>query len=197
MPESKKISKAKAVKPKVVKAKPAPTARKGITTKPKANIKAPKRLKPLKVLKPDVKALPEVKVRKVQGPNKAKGSIADLLKKHAELEKIKKGAKADLKKQYDGHLKEAESIKAQFKSLFSESIESAPKNRGPRTQKAIGKVVGLKPFSLKEIEAFLEQKHHGIAKIKIQGRRPKSIARIEDAYRHSEHPEEILKILNQ
>jgi hypothetical protein len=50
---------------------------------------------------------------------------------------------------------------------------------------------------LKEVEDFVEQKQQGISEIKVQGRRPKSISRLEDAYRHSEDAEEILKLLNK
>jgi hypothetical protein len=205
MPEEKKTvkaPKAKGPKPKVVKAKVESKVAKGFADKPKANlIKAPKTQKPLeapKMAKPEAKTPIEVKAKKVRGPNKAKakGSYADLLKIQSQYEEAKKGAKADLKKQYDSHIKEAESLKAQYKSLFNESIESAPKTRGPRTQKSSGKTPGLKPFTLKEVEDFVDQKKEGVT-IKIQGRRPKSIARMEDAYRHSEDAEAILKMLNE
>lgn len=139
---------------------------------------------------------PKVAIKTRGYTRKPKGSFADLLKKQAEFEQIKKGAKADLKKEYDRLIKEADSIKVQYKGLFNESIESAPKIRGVRAKKTAGKVVGLKPFSLNEIEDFVEQKRQGET-IKISGRRPKSIARMEDAYRHSENAEEILKMLNQ
>lgn len=195
VPEAKKVPKAKVSKPRVAKAKPSSTVKKGFVAKPKASIKAPKAVKAAKG--PIQEAIAPVKVRKLRGPNKAKGTFADLLKKQAELEKIKKGAKAELKKHYDGLLKEADSIKSQYKGLFNEAIESAPAVRGVRAKKATGKVLGLKPFSLKEVEAFVGQKRHGIANIKIQGRRPKSISRIEDAYRHSEDAEEILELLNK
>jgi hypothetical protein len=195
VPEAKKVPKTKVSRPKVARAKPSSTVKKVFAAKPKAAIKAPKAVKAAKGPTPEVIA--PVKVRKLRGPRRAKGTFADLLKKQAELEIIKKGAKAELKKQYDGLLKEAESIKFQYKGLFDEAIESAPAVRGTRAKKATGKVPGLKPFSLKEVEAFVEQKQHGIANIKIQGRRPKSISRIEDAYRHSEDAEEILKMLNK
>jgi hypothetical protein len=195
LPESKKTAKApkaKAAKPKVVKTKPASTVKNGFSAKPKADIaKAPK------VAKPVVKATVEVKVKKTRGPRKAKGTFADLLKKQAELEEIKKGAKVELKKEYDGFLKEADKVKAQYKELFSESIESLPKARGTGSKKTAGKILGLKPFTLKEVEDFVEQKQQGISEIKVQGRRPKSISRLEDAYRHSEDAEEILKLLNK
>jgi len=164
----------------------------GFTAKPKAKIVKP-------AAKPAAKA-PEVKApvaRKTRAyTRRAKGSFAELLKKQGELEAIKKGAKADLKKQYDSLVKEADSIKAQYKGLFNESIESAPKVRDARAKKATGKVVGLRPFSLSEIKEFVKQKKQGRA-VKISGRRPKSIARMEDAYRHSEDAKDILKMLNQ
>ncbi len=191
MPEKKKETKVKVSKPKVAKAKPASVA------KPKAKvIKTPAvRLAPKS---PEAKApVVEKKAKKTRSYNrKPTGTFADLLKKQAELEEIKKGAKADLKKQFDAHIKEADRVKAQYKELFQENIESAPKVRGAGAKKARGRIPGLKPFSLAEVEEFVEQKKQGKA-IKIVGRRPKSIARMEDAYRHSEDAKEILKTLNQ
>jgi ABC-type sugar transport system ATPase subunit len=203
MPEAKKpvkAPKAKVAKPKVAKAKPASKVAKGFADKPKINIikasKTTKAQKPLQAAKPVSVASTEVKAKKARGPNKAKGSFADLLKIQSQYEAAKKGAKADLKKQYDSLVKEAESIKLQYKGLFNESIESASKSRGTGVKKTSGKIPGLKPFTLKEVEDFVDQKKEGVT-IKIQGRRPKSIARMEDAYRHSEDAEEILKILNE
>ncbi|MGA2547807.1 MAG: hypothetical protein ABSF43_14745 [Rectinemataceae bacterium] len=187
MSETKKAPKAKVSKPK---AKTESKVAKGFGNKPKAIfIKTPKA--------PEIKAPVEVKIKKTRGPQKAKGSFADLLRIQSQYEEAKKGAKSDLKRQYDGLIKEAESIKAQYKGLFNESIESDPKSRGTGLKKSSGKIPGLKPFTLKEVEDFVEQKQQGIAKIQVQGRRPKSIARMEDAYRHSEDAEEILKILNK
>lgn len=195
MPEAKKETKAKIAKPKspskpkVAKAKPA--------AKPK--VKATPKFAPKVAVKPSaVKApSPDKTAKKPRSyTRKPKGSFADLLKKQAELEQIRKSAKADFKKQYDGLIKEANSIKVQYRGLFNDNIESAQKTRGPRTRKVGGKIVGLKPFSLGEVKDFVEQKKKGKT-IKIQGRRPKSIARMEDAYRDSEDAEDILRMLNQ
>ena len=180
MPGVKKAVKAKVAKAKVVKAKRAKTvAAKPVAKKPIA--KAP---------------LAEKKVRKTRGPNKAKGTFTDLLKIQSQLENAKKGAKADLKKQYESLIKESEKIKAQYKNLFSENIESAPKVRATVGEKAVKKVAGGKPFSLKEIQDFVEQKKEGIP-IKLAGRRAKSVEKIEVAFKKTEEPDEILKILNQ
>jgi hypothetical protein len=188
MPEPKKAKVASPKSPsksKVAKAKPAAMPKAKATPKPTA--------KPASKA-PEVKAPVAKKTRAYT--RKAKGSFAELLKIQSQYEEAKKGAKADLKKQFDGLIKEADSIKAQYKGLFNESIESAPKARGARAKKTTGKVVGLKPFSLSEVEEFVEQKKQGKA-VKISGRRPKSIARMEDAYRHSEDADDILEMLNQ
>jgi hypothetical protein len=100
VPVAKKEQKAKGPKPKVSKAKAGPKASVGAsdTAKPKSIlIKASKPLKVLKVDKPEVKAPVDVKVKKARGPNKAKGSFADLLKIQNQYEAAKKSAKADLK----------------------------------------------------------------------------------------------------
>ena len=141
-------------------------------------------------------AKPALKARKTRGPRKARGTFADLLKKQAELEEIRRGAKAELKKHYDSLTKEAEKVRAQYKELFAESIESAPKARRTGAKKATGRIPGLKPYSIQEVKAFIEQKAQGRATIRIPGRKPKSIARMEDAYRHSENAEDILELLN-
>jgi hypothetical protein len=192
MPEAKKEPRANVSKVKIAKGRSVSTVRKGFADKPKASpVKAPK------AIKPEVKAVAKAVVRKARSPQKAKGSFADLIKKQAELEEVKKEAKAELKKQYDSLLKEAESIKGQYKGLFDESIESAPKPRGGRARKAGGRVPGVVPFTLEEVKSFVGQKEAGMDKIKIQHRRPKSVARMEDAYRRSEDAEEILRILNK
>jgi hypothetical protein len=189
-----KAPKAKVAKPKVIKAKPASTAKKAPVTKPKAISKAPK------ALKVAIKAPVETKVRKVRGPNKikAKGSFADLLKKQAELEQVKKGAKAELKKQFEDLIKESEKVKAQYQELFHELLLASAKSKSTAkiAKKTTGKIVGLKPFSLKEVEDFIDQKKEGVD-IKIKGRRPKSIARLEAAYSKSDDANTILRILNQ
>jgi hypothetical protein len=195
MPESKKVAKPKSPsKPKpVVKAKPATKLITGFTAKPKAKATPKPTAKPAPKA-PEVKAPIAKKARAYA--RKPKGSFADLLKIQSQYEEAKKGAKTDLKKQFDAHLKNADSIRIQYKSLFNENIESAPKARGAGAKKTTGKIPGLKPFSLSEIEEFVEQKKQGKA-VKISGRRPKSIARMEDAYRRSEDAEDILKMLNQ
>jgi carbon monoxide dehydrogenase subunit G len=181
----KKEVKSKVAAKPVAKAKPS-------TAKSASKAKATK----AEVKKPEVKAPVAVKAKKVRGPNKAKGSFADLIKIQHQYEEAKKGAKAELKKEFDAHLKEADKIKAEYKQFFSESIESAPKSRGVGAKKTSGKIIGFTPFTLKEVEDFVDQKKEGIT-IKIQGRRPKSIARLEAAYSKSDDAETILKILNQ
>ena len=204
MPEVKKTSTsatAKAAKPK--RSKPKSVAPKA-ARKPKREQSAKQVVTPAKAPKaigPSTKPSNQKKVRKPRGLNKvkAKGNFAELLKKQAELEEIKKGAKTELKKEYDTLLKDADKIKAQYKELFGESIESGPKlrrTRGIEARKSSGKIPGLRPYTLKEVESFIEQKQQGVTQIRVQGRRPKSLARMEDAFRHSEDAEEILKMLN-
>jgi len=128
---------------------------------------------------------------------KAKGSFAELIKKQAELEEIKKGAKADLKKQYDDLLKDAAKVGDQYKLLFGDSIASAPKAKAAAgAKKAAGKLPGAQAFSRKEVDDFIDQKKAG-AEVKIDGRRLKSIARMEAAYNESQDADEILRILNK
>jgi|GEM_PF-1851162 hypothetical protein len=201
MPGERKVAKAQKVKvarPRTEKAEPASNERPGSDAKPKAKARVAKPALKAKPKKPEANS-PAIaaKVRKTRAPRKAKGTFADLLKKQAELEEIKKGAKSELRRQFDGLVKEAEKIKAQYKELFAESIESAPKTRGGGAKRTAGKIPGLKPYSLQEVKVFIEQKEQGKASIRIPGRKPKSVARMEDAYRHSENAEEILEMLNK
>jgi len=160
MPEAKKESKPKSPS-KLVKAKPA--------SKPKAKA-APK----AGATKPETAIM---KVRKARGPNKkTKGSFAELQKIQAQYEEAKKGAKSELKHQYDGLVKEAEKIKAQYKELFNESIESAPKEKGKASKKATGK-----GFTLDQIQSFIDQTSEGKA-VRIPGKNAISIAKIKAAY---------------
>jgi hypothetical protein len=198
MPEAKKVAKPKkSSKPKAIKAKPVSTVKNSTTRKPKAKIvkPAPK----VEAKKPEFIVPVEVKKAKKTRSytRKPKGTFADLLKKQAELEEIKKGAKAELKKQFDDLIKESEKVKTQYQELFHEVLLASVKikSAGTRAKKVTGKIPGLKPFTLKEIEDFIDQKKEGVV-IRIHGRRPKSIARIEDAFMHSEDAQEILRILN-
>jgi hypothetical protein len=193
-PKKAKVVKPKSPsKPKVSNTKPATKLITGFAAKPKAKAIPKLATKPVPKA-PEVKAPVAKKARAYA--RKPKGSFSDLLKIQSQYEEAKKGAKADLRKQFDAHIKEADSLKAQYKSLFNENIESAPKARGVGAKKITGKIAGLKPFSLSEIEDFVEQKKQG-KPVKISGRRPKSIARMEDAYRRSEDAKDILKMLNQ
>jgi hypothetical protein len=172
-----KPSAARAKAPKSIKAKPAskPAAKKA---KPLPGpTEAPKAEKPVKAYK----------------PRQAKGglsSFADLLKKQSELETIKKQAKAELRKAYEDKVKEADGIKKQYSELFSESLETLPKARkarraSPKVPKAKpAKRGAIAPYTAAEISAFIEQKDEGIdvKKIKIAGRRVKSVQKIDQAY---------------
>jgi len=169
VPDEKKVAKPKTpAKPKVEKAK--------AISKPKAKI-APK----VAVKKPEVKATTvALKVRKVRGPNKkAKGSFAELQKIQAQFEEAKKGAKADLKKQYDRLIKEADAIKVQYKELFNEGIESAQRAKGTGTKKTAGK-----GFTLDQIQTFIDLTEEG-KPVKIPGKNAISIAKIKAAYEKS------------
>jgi len=118
-----------------------------------------------------------------------------LLKKEKELEEAKKFAQAELRQEYDGHLKEADKVKEQYKKLFGESIDSVPKVRKTTARKATGRVRG---FSLEQIKSFLRQVDTG-SKIKIDGKNATSIARIKAAYDKSpdKGAESILALLNK
>ena len=193
-PKVKAVKPKSPAKPKVAKAKPTSAPKKTSIARPQAKVA---KVNLATEAKKSVRPIRKPKGKKTRSyTRKAQGAFADLLKKQAELEEIKKHAKAELKKQYESSLQEADNIKAQYKELFNEGIESAPKVQGERTKKSTGKVVGLKPFSLKEVEDFIAQKKAG-GNIKIPGRRPKSIARMEAAYKQSEEAEEILKILSK
>jgi len=125
------------------------------------------------------------KPRKARGLRRVKAlkGFEEILKKQAELDAATKKAKAGLKKEYERAQKQADAIKEQYKALFKESIETAsPKAaRGGRKARAAG---AAGPFSKAEVESYIEQKENGISidKMKIAGRRIKSIKRIEDAY---------------
>jgi hypothetical protein len=140
-------------------------------------------------------AAPEVagKARKPRAySRKGKGSFAELLKKQAELEEIKKGAKADLRKQYEDLIKESEKINDQYRELFNEAIGPAPK---ARTLK-IKKTPAQKIITKKEVEDFIDQKASGITS-KNKGRKPKSLARMEVAFKETQDADGMLKILNE
>jgi histone H1/5 len=114
-------------------------------------------------------------------------SFAELVKKQSELETIRKQAKAELRRIFEAKLKEAEAIKAQYKSLFAESLDFEPKGRKPRRAGAKAKRANLRvaaPISLPEVLSFIEQKQKGkdVKAIKIKGRKPKSVLRIGEAY---------------
>ena len=173
MPEEKKVAKPKIpAKPTVAKAKP--------VAKAKVAKAAPKA-----VAKKTVAGAPvAVKVKKVRGPNrvKARGSFAELQKIQAQYEEAKKDVRADLKKQYEKLTKEADALKAQYKGLFNENIESAPKSRGAgKTQKSAGK-----GFTLDQIQTFIDQTSEGKT-VKIPGKNAISIAKIKAAYDKSKN----------
>jgi hypothetical protein len=164
MPEAKKAAKPRSpAKPRskaTVKAKVVEPASKAAFKKSKAT-----------------RPVVEAKAKRTRGPNrKATGSFAVLRKKQAELEEIKKGAKADLRKQYERLLKDSEKVKAQYKELFSESIEFAPKARGAGARKASGR-----GYTLEQVKLFIEQTERG-EKIKIPGKNATGIARMKAAY---------------
>jgi hypothetical protein len=174
----KKVAKANPAKAKSPKSKS--TAKKPAAKAEKAQ--APVETKP-------------VKVRKARKAKDALSSYANLLKKEKELADAKKLAQSELRQQYEGFLKDAEKVKEQYKKLFGESIDSAPKGR-----KIGAKKTGSKPrgFSLDQIESFLNQVDNG-GKIKIEGKNATGIARIKAAYEKSPNKdaESILAFLNK
>lgn len=172
MPDEKKVAKPKTpAKPKVAITKQVAKGKVAKAT-PKAVAKKPVAASPV-----------AVKVRRIRGPNKkAKGSFAELQKIQAQYEEAKKGAKADLKKQYDRLIKEAEAIRVQYKGLFSESIESIPRARQAGSKK---KTAG-KGFTLDQIQSFIDQTSEGKT-VKIPGKNAISIAKIKAAYDKSKN----------
>jgi hypothetical protein len=127
---------------------------------------------------------------------KGKGSFAELLKKQAELEEIKKGAKADLRKQYEDLIKESEKINDQYRELFNEAIGPAPQARTVKIKKTPRKAPAKKIITKQEVEDFIDQKASGITS-KNKGRKPKSLARMEVAFKETQDADEMLKILNE
>lgn len=185
-----KSPKAKAAKPKVVKAKPA------AKTKPKAKlVKASPKSGP-KVI--EAKApLVEKAVKKARSyTRKPKGSLGayeNLLKHEAELERARKAAKAELKGEYDKFLKEADEVKSKYQKLFNESISSAPK---AKAQPARAKNNGRRSFSLDQIQSFIDQTAEG-AKVKIPGKNAIGIKKIKEAFDKSTNKdaESVLELL--
>ena len=204
MPEAKKATPKPAAKakPKVVKAKPAKAneAKKAVpaskpatkTVKPKATVKV-------------------AKERKTRGPNKPKsatsGSLAELQSLQVQFEKSKVKARKELKKEYQVASKEASKIATKYEELFGEPISNDLKVKktkatgvkkgrpsGVKKVKTAKKVAGVKPFTLKEIEGFIEAKQEGIP-VKLSGRRSKSIEKLETVFKQTQDPKEMLGML--
>jgi hypothetical protein len=178
----KKVTESSMAKVKVAKAKKV-TAKKPIfKSKPKvasgkttstAKPKAGKKVSPV----PTVKT---VKVTRARRTKSALSSYANLLKKESELEAARKHAKNELRKEYDGFLKKADSVKGKYKELFHEPIESAPrKARKAGGGKSTGKA--KRGYTLEQIESFLSQVDAG-GKIKVDGKNATGVARIKAAF---------------
>lgn len=182
----KKTVKASSAKPK---AKPVKAKRSAVVaSKPAAKKAAGKDSAPAKETAQAEPKLPSKRSYKPRKQKVALAGFADTLqKKQSELDDIKKRAKAELQKLYEGKMREAEGIKLQYKSLFDEPIESVPKARkpaGPGRKASGAKAGAAAPISLGEVESFLEQKEGGkdAASIKLPGRKPKSVLKIAEAY---------------
>jgi hypothetical protein len=195
MPDAKKAAKPKSPsKPKTIKA--ASTVKKGFAAKPAVKAKVVKTAPKAKVAvkTPEAKSPIEVKVKKARGPNKkAKGSLAayeHLLKQESELEKARKAAKAELKSEHDGFLKQAEEIKVKYQKLFNENIGSAPK----------GKVTGAKKtktgYTIDQVQAYIDQSAEG-KEIKIPGKNVTGVKRIKEAFEKAKNKdaESVLELL--
>jgi hypothetical protein len=183
MPEAKKDAKTKGpAKPKVVES--ISSVKKGFAAKPVVKAKVAKAAIKTKttVKTSQAKSPVEVKVKKVRGPNKkAKGSLAayeNLLKHESELEKARKAAKAELKSEFDGFLRQADEIKAKYQKIFNESISSAPKGKAKATGAKKSSKGG---YTLDQVQAYIDQSASG-GKIKIPGKNATGIARIKAAY---------------
>ena len=102
----------------------------------------------------------------------------NLLKHEAGLEKARKAAKAELKSEYDGFIKQADEIKVKYQKLFNENIGSAPKAKGKTTG---AKKNGWKTFTLDQVQTFIDQTNNG-EKIKIPGKNAIGVKKIQAAY---------------
>jgi hypothetical protein len=181
----KKVAESSTAKGKVAKPKKVIAKKPVVKAKPKdVNKKLSSKAKPKAAKK--VAPAPEAKTFKVTRARKAKSALssyANLLKKENELEAARKLAKNELRKEYDGFLKKADSVKGKYKELFHEPIESAPgKNRKVGGRKSTGKA--KRGYSLEQIKSFLSQKDNG-GKIKIEGKNATGLARIKAAYDES------------
>jgi hypothetical protein len=97
---------------------------------------------------------------------KAKFPYAELIKKQAELDAIKKAAKSDLKKKYDAKIAEAVAIQGEDKWLFNEPLHSSD-NKIVGAKEAIRE--GNKCYTLYIVKTIIDQTNEGKA-IKSLGR---------------------------
>jgi hypothetical protein len=175
---SSKPTTSKPVAKKVIVKKPA--VKKAAAKSVKKVPKAPK--KASKASSPKVKATRKPRVTKI----KITG-FEEIMKAKAELIAVTSKAKKQLQTEYAKAVAQAEAIKAQYKDLFDESIETkaTKAKRGAGKARKTGVVA---PITKAEIESFIEQKEEGfaLADIKISGRRTKSIKKIADAYSKAE-----------
>lgn len=142
------------------------------------------------------KKLPVPKIEEAKKPRKArkaKSSFTEMLKKQSELDVIKKAAKAELKKDYDAKIKEADDINTQYKKLFDEDIKSAPSKGGNKKGSAKNK-----KLTLDQVQSFIDQFNEG-GKISIPGKNAITIARIKEAYNKSsaKDAESVLEVLSK
>jgi hypothetical protein len=164
-----KLNKPAATKAKVAKPKTA-------KTKVAAKKPAPKAKAKVEVKKPEAKVVKQRRPRKVKD---ALSNYATLLKKQAEIEAIKRQAKAELKKHYDSKIREADAIRAQYKELFGEAMDSTP--RIARKGKVRKGAVKARGYTLSQVQSYLDQRDSGKA-IKVEGKNATGIKRIKEAY---------------
>jgi len=122
--------------------------------------------------------------RKSRGYRKIKiAGFEEIMKKKAELALVTLKAKKQLQKEYAKAIAQAEAINVQYQDLFDEPIKAMSKKtkRGSGKARKTGVVA---PISKEEVESFIEQKEQGLSvtDIKIVGRRPQSIQKIDAAY---------------
>ena len=203
----KKIVKSSIARPKAAKAKAKPVKAKAKPTAkstPQKAKPASKKANPVSVTSDPIAKEGKIPTRKY-APRKSKGnspSYTELLRKEAELATIKQKTKAELRKAYDKKQKETEGIKKQYHDIFHESLDSAAKpgkhdKSGLRSSSR--RRLQAAPYTKEEIEGFIQQKKQGIdvSSIKIKGRRPQSIHRIDEAYENAstKDPVSILALL--
>lgn len=132
-------------------------------------------------------ARPSGVARTARAARSVKG-FEEMAKKKAELEAAARMVKGELRKEYAEVLRKADGIKAQYKELFDEPIDSGASRTARRAGKPGAKRKAVEPITKSEVASFIEQKAQGIAleSIRVGSRRIKTIKKIAAAYERAE-----------